>query len=205
MKKPICLLLALVLLTGVLSGCLPSSDPNLNAQPSSTEPSASEVAPSQTQTTALPTQTTVPAEPDPLVYTWINVPGFDWNVNAPDTIIGHVNIINSVEDLAVLGDHLTFESYQGETLEDYLAAYDDTFYAENTLILVGNSDTYAPAYHKLVDFVRNPDGTYFITVDDAQRPGFGNDGDHSISWIIIEVTGKIPNDAVIGYENLDKN
>ncbi len=145
MKKYISLWLSVILLAGMLSGCLPSGNPNLASQPTTTMPTTEPTQP-KTQPTTVPTQpTTVPTQPeDTTIEVAAQIRFYKYLERFYDATRAEKwpKIINSAEDFkkflesdymqTIRSDKYGFSSNDLEILE----RYDDAFFEENSLVLL---------------------------------------------------------------------
>lgn len=202
MKRCMALLLSMILLASMLSGCLASGDPNMETLPTKTAPTTT--AAPQTQPTTVPTQpTTGPTQP--VVHDVEIEAQADYSIK-PKPLPENEEwpkIISSAEELDEL-----IKSDFGQSLNNMaeeIQRYDDSFFEEHTLLLV-----YLYTYPVFLKYhvrscIKLADGSYSIEMYGEQLP-WGN----SASWpryiiTFIAVKDHVPKDAVIQFTFLDEN
>ena len=195
MNRYISLLLTLILLTSMLSGCL-ASDPNLETLPTKTAPATT--ASTQTQPTTVPTQpTTVPTRPeDPekeVAYS-LNRTSLTayWADEAPKWPL----VIKSMDELRDFAK-TNFVTYMlGK--EEFVDFYDDVFFDEHTLLVVCIR-TPAVLDYELQSCMKMTDGTYSIALKRSEGGG-GNDSSIPCYRILfIGIKDDVGKDAVIEF------
>lgn len=204
------MVLAVILLAGMLSGCFSSGNSNLASQPTTTVPTTS---PTQLQTTTTaPTQpTTVPTQPED---TGIEVAAHIRHYKSLERFYDETRaerwpkIINSAEDFKKLleSDYmqmLTFGSYDLEVLE----SYDDAFFEDNSLVLICLFDAdgnFVGSFgvDSCVKYDSYFDGHYIVSLGDG---GF-HCGPHWYDThyiLFIEINDVVKDHAVFYYEFTD--
>lgn len=198
MNKFMSMVLAVILLAGMLSGCFSSGNSNLASQPTTTVPTTS---PTQLQTTTTaPTQpTTVPTQPED---TGIELEARVYYQLVSGSSARKIKwpvIIKSAADLKKFADSDFGKSlaYISEAV-DY---YDDTFFAENNLILVclySGADSFGSFS---VESCIKKDGYYLINLG----PGEVHVGPNWYIYhiLFIEVKDDIAKNAVVYFEISD--
>lgn len=198
MKYFISLLLSVILLASMLSGCLASSDPNLETLPSTT------TAPPRTQPTTVSTQpTTVPTQPED--------PGVELEAQADCSVDpypypqreGWPKIISSVNELEELAN-----SDIGHTLRyapNVVERYDDLFFEEHTLILVYLYTYPVFLRYHVSSCTKLADGSYSFVLYGEQLPW--GDCAHMPRYIVtfIAIKDHVSKDAVLQFTFLDEN
>ncbi len=202
MKRCIALLLSMILLASILSGCLSSSDPKPETLPTKTAPTTT--APTQAQPTTVPTQpTTVPTQPE--------APDVELEAQADYSVDpypclqreGWPKIISSVEELEELANSDIGRTFN--YVPDAIERYDDSFFEEHTLLLV-----YLYTYPVFLKYhvrscIKLADGSYSIVLYGEQLPW--GDCANMPRYIVtfIAVKDHVPKDAVIHFTFLDEN
>ncbi len=198
MKRCTALLVSMILLASMLSGCLASSDPNLETLPSTT------TTPTQTQPTTVPTQpTTVPTQPED--------PGVELEAQADFSMNPYPlpqneewpKIISSVEELEQLAnsDFGQSLSYISRAVE----RYDDSFFEEHTLILVYLHTYPLNKIYHVSSCLKMADGSYSVVLY-GERQLYG-DTANLPRYIVpfIAIKDHVPKDAVIQFTILDED
>lgn len=200
MKKYICLAVALALVATLLSGCLPSSSPNLNTQPTTTAPTTT--AQAQTQPTTVPTQpTTVPTQPED--------PGIELESQILCSLRCKYSQAESVEWPIVIKTVAELQEFANtdfgkvifdvSDISDVYARFDDAFFEEHTLILV--AILIKSGHNQLLDVYSavKKDGYYYFKIDESKSPVLGPAMNSCRIWFI-EVKDDVPKDATICVE-----
>jgi hypothetical protein len=199
MNKFMSMVLAVILLVGMLSGCSLSGNSNLATQPTTTVPTTSPTRP-QTTTTAPTQPTTVPTQPED--------PGVELEAQAdlskePYPLPQNEEwpkIINSVEELEELANSDFGQSLNTQAFE----RYDDLFFEEHTLILVYLFTHPVLKNYHVSSCLKMTDGSYSVVLyGEVELIG---DAGHLPRYIVtfIAIKDHVSKDAVIQFTILDE-
>ena len=206
MKKYISLWLSVILLVGMLSGCLSSGNSNLASQPTTTLPTTAPTQP-KTQPTTVPTQpTTVPTQPEDTTEELEAQAGakpetgnaaYMKNVKWP-------KIIKSKEELEGLLNSDFGKMLHTETISYVTDRYDDAFFEEYSLVLLGMIlvPHYVRTWFCVESCAKNTDLGYYLIELSSAGTYMGSHLFDRYSVFFIEVKDDIPVDAIIYFELL---
>lgn len=200
MKRCIALLVSMILLASMLSGCLQSTDPNVETLPTKTAPTTT--AAPQTQPTTVPTQpTTIPTQPED--------PGVELESQTECTLHCTYSEAEKVEWPVVIkssAELLEFANsdagkvfFDASDIADVYAHFNDAFFEEHTLILVA---IYIETGHNQILDVYSAvkkDGCYYFSIAMSRGPVVGPAFHESAVWLI-EVKDDMPKNATIYFE-----
>ncbi len=202
MNRYIALLMSLILLAAMLSGCLPSGDPNMETLPSKTAPTTT--APTQTQPTTVPTQpTTVPTQPkDPGVELESQTQCSLYCTYSEAKKVAWPIIIKTASELQEFANtEFGKEIFDVSDIADVYAYFNDAFFEEHTLILV--AIYIESGQNQILDVYSavKKDGCYYFEIGMSEGPVLGPAFRESYVWFI-EVKDDVPKDATIYFELL---
>ena len=207
MKKTLCLLLAMVLITALFAGCAPAvpetsgttaptTAPVQPTDPAPTDPEPDDPKPTDPiPTDPEPTDPTNPAQPQNLNFTYqcINTwPCLDSTCGEPKLYV--------IDSLAALEAYcLEYAAHVEETnFENVITVFDDAYFSDHTLIIISLEEAYQPIYFDVCEVVIQSDGTGVLYLKEMV-PKLVNVG--SAGWhILVDVEGKIPEDTQFTLE-----
>ena len=205
MKKTLCLLLAVVLITALFAGCTPAvpetsgttaptTVPTQPTDPAPTDP-ADPTDPAQPTDPTDPTDPTEPAEPVRLNFTYQCVETFIYSDELLQNPECHV-----IRSLAELEAYCLSHAARVEKTDfvDIIAGYNDEYFAENTLIIIVPESGGIPNYFEVCDLVIQPEGNCVLNLK-WMTPELVSDV--CGSWhILVDVDGLIPENVEIDLE-----
>ena len=192
MKKYISLWLSVILLAGMLSGCLSSGNSNLASQPTTTVPTTAPI-PYPTSTTVPVTQVTTPTTQQNVCEEPIPYEDHSISFGIVECDAQWPLVIRSTEDLSNV--EMTLYGGTGD-IEKYVTQFDEAFFEENTLIICEFLAEFYPSRHSVESFTKTGEKEYVLTVREIE-PGYVELVMPCSSLVFIMIPGEIPEDAVI--------
>ena len=210
MKKLLCFALCLVLLAALLAGCdpaqqeptgttAPTTVPTQPTDPAPTDPEPDDPKPAPTDPELTdptePSQGTESAEPRNLNFTYQCIdtwPCLDSTCGEPELYV--------IDSPAALEAYCLEQAshVDGTGFADTIAAYNEDYFSEHTLIIVALEDGCQPIYFEVCEVVIQSDGTGVLYLK-KMIPKLVNLG--SAGWhILVDVEGKIPQDTQFALE-----
>ena len=189
MKRTLCLLLAMVLITALFAGCAPAVPETSGTTAPTTVPTQpTDPAPTDPE----PTDPTEPAEPVRLNFTYQCVETFMTSDKLLQNPECHV-----IRSLAELEAYCLSHAARVEETDfvDIIAGYNDEYFAENTLIIIVAESGGIPNYFEVCDLVIQPEGNGVLNLK-WMIPEIVSDA--CGSWhILVDVDGLIPENVEI--------
>ena len=166
MKRTLCLLLAMVLITALFAGCAPAvpetsgttAPTTVPTQP--TDPEPTDPIPTDPEPTnpTEPSQGTEPAEPLDIPFTYERIfAGFIDDSNLP--------CLYAIHSREQLDGYIAENTNNHSKLIDAVVKYDETFFADGTLLLITVADGTTSVDHEVKGIVQQPNGSYVIYLD----------------------------------------
>lgn len=211
MKRTLCLLLAMVLITVLFVGCAPAvpetsgTTAPTTAPTDPTDPTGGPTQPTDPTDPAQPTDP-IPTDPEPTEPT---NPAQPQNLNFTYQCINTWPCLDSTcgePKLYVIDSSAALEAYCLEkashvdetNFADAIVAYNEDYFSEHTLIIISLEEAYQPIYFEVCEIVIQSDGTGVLYLK-KMRPEWVNSG--SAGWhILVDVEGVVPENVEFALE-----
>ena len=210
MKRTLCLLLTIVLITALFAGCAPAvpetsgttAPTTIPTQP--TDPEPTDPAPTDPDPTdpAQPTDPTDPTDPEPTDPPSDQPKEFDvqiLNVGGPRDERVCAIALRSTADLQAYCQQ--YAPNLEKNFQEEISVYDDAFFADHTLIVLALHEGTTSNTHQVTQVIEQADGNYVVYID-RTIPAIQTDLE-SFWHILIAIEGCSAEDAQVAVEEND--